>query len=107
MDYQRRRAIIIKIMIEKKRVTLKELAELCNVSVRTIQRDMEELSPLFAIGAEAGYGGCHYLINEPNEEVNKLTIQQVTVLYEICECVTEEQAGVIKGVIDKFWNYRL
>ena len=76
MDYQKRRAVIIKTMIEKKRVTLKELAELCNVCMRTIQRDMEELSSLFAIGAEVGFGGCHYLINEPSEEANKLTINQ-------------------------------
>lgn len=107
MDYQKRRAVIIKTMIEKKRVTLKELAELCNVSMRTIQRDMEELSPLFAIGAEVGYGGCHYLINEPSEEANKLTINQLVVLQEACEHVTEEQAMVIQSVIDKFWNYRL
>lgn len=107
MDCKRRRAIIIKILIEKKRVTLKELAELCNVSVRTIQRDMAKLSPLFAIGADAGFGGCHYLVNEPNDEVNKLTIKQVVVLYEVCEYATEEQAIVIQSVIDKFWDYRL
>ena len=107
MDYKKRRAVIIKIMIEKKRVTLKELAELCNVSMRTIQRDMEELSSLFDIGAESGFGGCHYLINEPSEETNKLTINQLIVLQEACEYVTEEQAKVIQSVIDKFWNYRL
>ena len=107
MDCRKRRAVIIQILVDKKRATLKELAEFCNVSVKTIQRDMEILSSLFAIGADAGFGGCHYLINEPSEEVNKLTIQQVTVLYEICECVTEEQAVIIKSVIDKFWTYRL
>ena len=107
MDCRKRRAVIIQILVDKKSATLKELAELCNVSVKTIQRDIEILSPLFAIGADAGFGGCHYLINEPSEEVNKLTIQQVTVLYEICECVTEEQAAIIQSVIDKFWTYRL
>lgn len=63
MDCGSRRAFIVQILIDRKRATLKELAELCSVSVRTIQRDIEVLSPLFAIGADVGYGGSHYLMN--------------------------------------------
>ena len=107
MDCRSRRAFIMKILIDKKRITLKELAEICNVSVKTIQRDIAILGSLFAIGADVGYGGSHYLMKEPAEDMNKLTIQQVVALYEVCECVTEEQAVVIKSVIDKFWTYRL
>lgn len=59
MDCGSRRAFIVQILIDRKRATLKELAELCNVSVRTIQRDIEVFSPLFAIEADVGYGGSH------------------------------------------------
>lgn len=107
MDCGSRRAFIVQILIDRKRVTLKELAELCNVSVRTIQRDIEVLSPLFAIGADVGYGGSHYLMNVPSEGVNKLTVKQVVVLNEVCEYATEEQAEIIRSIIDKFWTYRL
>lgn len=107
MDCDSRRAFIVQILIDRQIATLKELAELCRVSVRTIQRDIEILSPLFAIGADVGYGGSHYLMKIPSEGVNKLTVNQVVVLNEVCECVTEEQAAVIKSVIDKFWTYRM
>lgn len=107
MDCGSRRAFIVQILIDRKRATLKELAELCNVSVRTIQRDIEVLSPLFAIGADVGYGGSHYLVKVSNEGVNKLTVKQVVVLNEVCEYATEEQAAIIKSIIDKFWTYRL
>ena len=107
MDCRSRRAFIVQTLMERKRATLKELAKLCSVSVKTIQRDIATLTPLFAIGADVGYGGGHYLMKEPNETPNKLTVQQVVVLSEICESVTEEQAEIIRSVIDKFWTYRL
>lgn len=107
MDCRSRRAFIVQTLMERKRATLKELAKLCSVSVKTIQRDIAALTPLFAIGADVGYGGGHYLMKEPNETPNKLTVQQVVVLSEICESVTEEQAEIIRSVIDKFWIYRL
>ena len=52
-------------------------------------------------------GGSHYLVKVPNEGVNKLTVKQVVVLNEVCEYATEEQAAVIKNIIDKFWTYRV
>ena len=107
MDCRSRRAFIVQTLIERKRATLKELAKLCNVSVKTIQRDIAILSPLFAIGAEVGYGGGHYLMKIPNETPNKLTAKQVVVLNEVCESATKEQAEIIKSVIDKFWTYRV
>lgn len=107
MDCSSRRAFIVQILIDRKSVTLKELATLCNVSVRTIQRDIEVLSSLFAIGANVGYGGSHYLMNVPSECVNKLTVKQVVVLNQVCEYATEEQRTIIKGIIDKFYTYRL
>lgn len=107
MDCGSRRAFIVQILIDRKRATLKELVELCSVSVRTIQRDIEVLSSLFAIGADVGYGESHYLMNVPSESINKLTVKQVVVSNEICEYATEEQAEIIKSIIDKFWTYRL
>ena len=75
--------------------------------MKTIQRDIAALSPLFAIGADVGYVGGHYLMKEPNETSNKLTVQQVVVLNEVCKSVTEEQAEIIQSIIDKFWTYRV
>ena len=107
MDCRSRRAFIVQTLMERKKATLKELAKLCSVSVKTIQRDIAILSPLFAIGADVGYGGGHYLMKEPNETSNKLTVQQVVVLNEVCKSVTEEQAEIIQSIIDKFWTYRV
>ena len=105
-DRGRRRAYLIQYLMDHERATLRELAEVCGVSARTIQRDITILTPLFMISSDQGYNGAHYLVDKAQKESNRLTAKQVVVLNELIDVVTEEQAQVLHEIIDKFWTYR-
>lgn len=92
MKVERLLAIVIK-MLNNKRVTAKELAEYFEVSVRTIQRDIEAINlagiPIVSFkGQNGGYGIMEdYLINksyfsEGEQELLLTTLQGVYKAYE-------------------------
>ena len=57
MNTADRRAEIISILMVRRRITAKELAEEFNVTVRTIQNDIQALSPGFPIYTRQGGDG--------------------------------------------------
>lgn len=99
---QRRRAYIIQYLIEQGSASIRILAEICQVSERTIKRDIVILSGDYAITAEPGRNGRHYLIQNPKVDEDKLSNEQLLALYEAMEVVSEKTAKVIQSVIDKF-----
>lgn len=99
---QRRRAYIIQYLIEQGSASIRKLAEICQVSERTIKRDIVILSGDYAITAELGRNGRHYLIRNPKVDGDKLSNEEVLALYEAMEAVGEKTAKIIQGIIDKF-----
>ena len=66
---------ILSILLDKKQVTAKELAEYFEVSVRTIHRDLLDLSSAgFPVITQQGVGGCISLM--PNFRYNKSALSK-------------------------------
>ena len=77
------RAEIISILMVRRRITAKELAEEFNVTVRTIQNDIQALSPGFPIYTRQGGDGGIFVGDNYKPYMNTLTPLELKVLHEM------------------------
>ena len=83
MNTADRRAEIINILIVRRRITAKELAEEFNVTVRTIQNDIQALSLGFPIYTRQGGDGGIFVGDNYKPYMNTLTPLELKVLHEM------------------------
>ena len=77
------RAEIISILMVRRRITAKELAEEFNVTVRTIQNDIQALSLGFPIYTRQGGDGGIFVGDNYKPYMNTLTPLELKVLHEM------------------------
>ena len=83
MNTADRRAEIISILMVRRRITAKELAEEFNVTVRTIQNDIQALSLGFPIYTRQGGDGGIFVGDNYKPYMNTLTPLELKVLHEM------------------------
>ena len=83
MNKAGRRAEIISILMVRRRITAKELAEEFNVTVRTIQNDIQALSLGFPIYTRQGGDGGIFVGDNYKPYMNTLTPLELKVLHEM------------------------
>ena len=95
MNTAGRRAEIISILMVRRRITAKELAEEFNVTVRTIQNDIQALSLGFPIYTRQGGDGGIFVGDNYKPYMNTLTPLELKVLHEMY--------GLADGIHKKFY----
>lgn len=85
MNTADRRAEIISILMVRRRITAKELAEEFNVTIRTIQNDIQALSLGFPIYTRQGGDGGIFVGDNYKPYMNTLTPLELKVLHEMYE----------------------
>ena len=80
-----RRAEIINILLVRRRITAKELADEFHVTVRTIQNDIQALSLGFPIYTKQGGDGGIFVGEDYTPYMNTLTPLELKVLQEMYE----------------------
>lgn len=83
MNTAGRGAEIISILMVRRRITAKELAEEFNVTVRTIQNDIQALSLGFPIYTRQGGDGGIFVGDNYKPYMNTLTPLELKVLHEM------------------------
>lgn len=83
MNTADRRTEIISILMVRRRITAKELAEEFNVTVRTIQNDIQALSLGFPIYTRQGGDGGIFVGDNYKPYMNTLTPLELKVLHEM------------------------
>ena len=83
MNTADRRAEIINILLVRRRITAKELADEFHVTVRTIQNDIQALSPGFPIYTRQGGDGGIFVGDNYKPYMNTLTPLELKVLHEM------------------------
>ena len=83
MNTADRRAEIINILLVRRRITAKELADEFNVTVRTIQNDIQALSLGFPIYTKQGGDGGIFVGENYKPYMNTLTPLELKVLFQV------------------------
>lgn len=95
---------ILMLIINKEKITAKELAEHFQVSVRTIQRDIDTLSMAgIPIYAEIGKNGGYQLLDNYKLDMNFLNTKEAKVIKSLLESLEQVLPYLdIKSVSNKF-----
>ena len=99
MNTAGRRAEIISILMIRRRITAKELAEEFNVTVRTIQNDIQALSLGFPIYTRQGGDGGIFVGDNYKPYMNTLTPLELKVLHEMYGLADGIHKKVLKHII--------
>ena len=102
MNTAGRRAEIISILMVRRRITAKELAEEFNVTVRTIQNDIQALSLGFPIYTKQGGDGGIFVGENYKPFMNTLTTLELKVLQEMYELAEGIHKKILFQVICKY-----
>ena len=101
MNTADRRAEIINILLVRRRITAKELADEFHVTVRTIQNDIQALSLGFHFTKQGGDGGI-FVGENYKPYMNTLTPLELKVLQEMYELAEGIHKKVLFQVICKY-----
>ena len=101
MNTADRRAEIINILLVRRRITAKELADEFNVTVRTIQNDIQALSLGFPIYTKQGGDGGIFVGENYKPFMNTLTTLELKVLQEMYELAEGIHKKVLFQIICK------
>lgn len=104
MNTADRRAEIINILLVRRRITAKELADEFHVTVRTIQNDIQALSLGFPIYTKQGGDGGIFVGENYKPYMNTLTPLELKVLQEMYELAEGIHKKVLFQVICKLWT---
>lgn len=111
MNTADRRAEIINILLVRRRITAKELADEFSVTVRTIQNDIQALSLGFPIYTKQGGDGGIFVGENYKPYMNTLTPLELKVLQEMYELAEGIHKKVLFQIICKYdwisWNSNL
>lgn len=95
MNTAHRRIEIINILVIRRRTTASELAKEFGVSVRTIQYDIQALSPVYPIYTRQGENGGIFIREDYKPFVNTLSPMELRTLCEL----HEQTEGIHKQVL--------
>lgn len=102
MNVSERRAEIISTLIVKRRATAAELAEEFDVTVRTIQNDIQALSLKYPIYTKPGVAGGVFMSEHYSPYANSLTLQELQTLKEIYETAEDRHKKILLQIIHKY-----
>ncbi len=102
MSTMNRRMEIINILIIRRHITTNELAQELGVSTRTIQYDIQALSPDYPIYTKPGENGGLFIREDYKPYNNSLTKKELKNLLEIYEQMEGIHKEVLFQVIHKY-----
>ena len=97
-----RRKAILSVLAQRRKVTCQELSEEFEVSVRTIYRDVEELSLNHPITTVQGNGGCVQMMDGYYPNTIKMTMQQTSFLKGLMSRMSDSDRKIMEGIISQF-----
>ena len=97
-----RRMEIINILIIRHRITAQELAEEFGVTTRTIQNDIQALSPGYPIYTKPGGDGGIFIREDYNPYSNILTPAELETLHELYEGAKDIHRKILFEMIQKY-----
>lgn len=97
-----RRQAILDVLSARRFETMANLAFEFNVSVRTIQRDIDVLSTSAPIYTVCGNGGGVRFMDGQYSSKRYLNTIERDLLEEMLETVPSDKRGILQGILDKF-----
>lgn len=107
MNTADRRAEIVSILLVRRRITAKELADEFNVTVRTIQNDIQALSLGFPIYTKQGGDGGIFVGENYKPYMNTLTTLELKVLQEMYELAEGIHRKILFQILCKYGPEKL
>ena len=107
MNTADRRAEIVSILLVRSRITAKELADEFNVTVRTIQNDIQALSLGFPIYTKQGGDGGIFVGENYKPYMNTLTPLELKVLQEMYELAEGIHRKILFQILCKYGPEKL
>ena len=104
MGTSERRLEIMKYLCRKRHSTIKELAEMFGVSIRTIQRDIPELETIFHLPLEVKsgkYGGGIYVLENYTWDRMYMSDEETVLLQKIKLLVQNQLSNEEKQQLDR------
>ena len=104
MGTSERRLEIMKYLCRKRHATIKELAEMFGVSIRTIQRDIPELETIFHLPLEVKsgkYGGGIYVLENYTWDRMYMSDEETALLQKIKSLVQNQLSNEEKQKLDR------
>jgi predicted DNA-binding transcriptional regulator YafY len=102
MNATDRRTEIMNILIVRRHTTARELAEELGVTIRTIQRDIQALSPGFPVYTRQGWDGGIFIGDDYKPYVNTLSADELKTLREIYGQAEGAQKKILLQIIHKY-----
>lgn len=107
MNTADRRAEIVSILLVRRRITAKELADEFNVTVRTIQNDIQALSLGFPIYTKQGGDDGIFVGENYKPHMNTLTPLELKVLQEMYELAEGIHRKILFQILCKYGPEKL
>lgn len=107
MNTADRRAEIVSILLVRRRITAKELADEFNVTVRTIQNYIQALSLGFPIYTKQGGDGGIFVGENYKPYMNTLTPLELKVLQEMYELAEGIHRKILFQILCKYGPEKL
>ena len=107
MNTADRRAEIVSILLVRRRITAKELADEFNVTVRTVQNDIQALSLGFPIYTKQGGDGGIFVGENYKPYMNTLTPLELKVLQEMYELAEGIHRKILFQILCKYGPEKL
>ena len=102
MNTADRRTEIINILIIRRRTTARELADEFGITTRTIQKDIQALSPGYPIYTKQGGDGGIFIGDDYKPYVNTLSADELKTLREIYGQAEGAQKKILLQIIHKY-----
>ena len=102
MNTADRRMEIINILIVRRRTTARELSEELGVTVRTIQKDIQALSPGYPIYTKQGGDGGIFIGENYKPYINTLSASEVETLCEMYGASEGKYKKVLFQILHKY-----
>lgn len=102
MNTLERRTEIISILTVRRHTTARELAKEFGVSLRTIQYDIQALSPCYPIYTKQGGDGGIFIGEDYKPYINTLTSDELKTLCEIYGQAEGVQKKILLQIIHKY-----
>ncbi|MCI8930974.1 MAG: HTH domain-containing protein [Lachnospiraceae bacterium] len=102
MNTNDRRTEIMNILIIRRRTTARELAEEFGVTTRTIERDIQALSPGYPIYTKQGGDGGIFIGEDYKPYINTLSSDELDTLCEIYRQAKDIHKKILLQIISKY-----
>ncbi len=102
MNVAQRRTEIINILIVRRHTTANELAHEFGVSIRTINYDIQALSPIYPIYTKQGENGGIFIRDDYQPYMNTLSTDELKILCELYGQSEGVQKKILLQIIHKY-----